>query len=51
MNKNKISVNICNIMILKGPMECYFMDAYIGVSGPLFQYLKTFKKFSLGAEL
>ena len=24
---------------------------YIGVSGPLIQYLKTFKKFSLGAEL
>ena len=25
-------------------MACYFMDAYIGVSGPLIQYL--FKKFS-----
>ena len=24
---------------------------YIGVSGPLIQYLKTFKKLSLGAEL
>ena len=24
---------------------------YIGVSGPLIHYLKTFKKFSLGAEL
>ena len=24
---------------------------YIGVSGPLIQYLKMFKKFSLGAEL
>ena len=24
---------------------------YIGVDGPLIQYLKTFKKFSLGAEL
>ena len=29
------------------------MDAYIriGVSGPVIQYLKTFKKFCLGAEL
>ena len=24
---------------------------YIGVSGPLIQYLKTFKKFSLGVAL
>ena len=36
------------IGIFKGPMACYFMDAYI--SGPLIQYLKTFKKFSRGTE-
>ena len=27
--------------------ECF----YIGVRGPLIQYMKTFMKFSLGAEL
>ena len=36
------------VLVLKGPMACYFMDAYICVSGPLIQYLK---KLSLGAEL
>ena len=32
-------------------MAFYFVDAYVGVSRPLIQYLKMFKKFSLGAEL
>jgi hypothetical protein len=32
-------------------MACYFMDALIDISGPLTQYLKTFLKFSRGAEL
>ena len=32
----------------KGPMACYFMDAYVLVGH---QHLKRFKKFSLGAEL
>jgi hypothetical protein len=33
-------------------MPCFFIGTfYVGVSGPLIQYSKTFKKFSLGAEL
>ena len=40
----------CKNQHVKGPMACYFMDAY-SVSGPLIQYLKMFKKCSLGAEL
>ena len=40
-------------LYIKGPMACYFMDAYIYiyyicVGGPLIQYLKT---FNLGSEL
>ena len=48
------SENVCFCPLaamFKGPMACCFMDAFIQVLVGLIQHLKTFKKFSLGAEL
>ena len=40
------------VQLVKGPIACCFMDVfYIVFKGTLIQYLKMFKKFSLGAEL